>query len=1279
MRKNLFLILALAFACFAPANAQWMKVLNAEDGLPGTMDASIGVEAVKTPLITPDAPVSGVRLTILQTRNMEKPDGYPTTSFSEIMFIDANGNTINYTPSTNAPQNESKGIAALNDGEYGSYMHTNWVAGNTPNDFHYIEFAFEAPVESFRLFWGNRKDKTTNAPTVAVLTEAGVRGVIADEDLPVVDLGSYELKGLLSPSQATSVDYVTLKTTNITAWKDDEAKNYGNYANWGPRFLQGPNSYSDPTAEASVKNAAKFIPAGDGTYLLYFCNAGGYLGVSKIDHTNSQAWLWLVTDVNKAAHLTLHDDGKGCIEMSFPTTLNDADETPVTGWVIADPRWWDAQNYALKVVTPAAKADIQSANPQYPEGSYKLPGSFGFQVYEADYSEPAYLGVTPLNVAIFDAILAEMRIGGRLDVEDVYETNYYETMKAGVATAEQMIATGCTKAEAEAHAEAMALNRVLYAYTSALAAIDEMVYLYDELADIQYDENWEPVYGWDDEGFPVHGPNSIFCTEANLVTGKYTRESWDAIVQAAVNNLSDVYVYKQENEGLTAEDYVPMLNDVAAVYSALEQFYAGKVELTVFPMVFNSADGLPGTQVSSRYTWQSPVLRPSFDAVEGFRVTFIKTFVEGSGDAVNKDKYPPVALGEMVVCDGAGNKLPITADMITINAQEHNEGPKSGLVDGTFDANGNITNYGDFYHSPWSSNYTWDPEGLIYFDVKLPEGVSAFSVKLAARNNFFYPLEVCISEYGVEYDPIASSPNPYNVAVGAQVTDPAQITDFGVYAIQGIIKTNPNPDAVPEPMQPNWYAGRTTYHTSILREGCAYFFIANGDGTFKILNLKESQFWGANGSLVSTSAEAGNFHFDLSENADFAGQNTFVIYSDIAEPEVLTASCEYVDEESGLEIIVDETEVTCAYEVLMDWGPGYGVHSRPCIDPQPGVKPEWYGEQADIVSEITPALEATASFGDYLHFNKTSGEGEWKIYKLSMNNPYYFWLTSLVDVVGALGLEPGENPGQLKDAGSFASDLAAAQSVISANNYSGAEAAAKKLAATVEGLVGGEVERNPIENKGTYMIEAAHKGFGRRYAMFVQVSEDGNIIKWGSKPASMDTDDAKRFVFEMKTPSNIEELVVDGLVSEAQKASVFTIMNVATGEYFAGVDLVEDIDQASAYLFGRGATDIYDIDDLAGEGHSELHCGGHGGGSGTGGNVVLWDGDPNDTSASAWRLIKVGNATSIDNLVVEGSEVESVKYYTVGGAQIAAPVKGINIISIRYTNGVEKTEKIVVE
>ena len=41
------------------------------------------------------------------------------------------------------------------------------------------------------------------------------------------------------------------------------------------------------------------------------------------------------------------------------------------------------------------------------------------------------------------------------------------------------------------------------------------------------------------------------------------------------------------------------------------------------------------------------------------------------------------------------------------------------------------------------------------------------------------------------------------------------------------------------------------------------------------------------------------------------------------------------------------------------------------------------------------------------------------------------------------------------------------------------------------------------------------------------------------------------------------------------------------------------------------------------------------------------------------------------------TEVEKIEYYTLGGAKLSEPVKGINIRKITYANGKTATDKVI--
>ena len=97
---------------------------------------------------------------------------------------------------------------------------------------------------------------------------------------------------------------------------------------------------------------------------------------------------------------------------------------------------------------------------------------------------------------------------------------------------------------------------------------------------------------------------------------------------------------------------------------------------------------------------------------------------------------------------------------------------------------------------------------------------------------------------------------------------------------------------------------------------------------------------------------------------------------------------------------------------------------------------------------------------------------------------------------------------------------------------------------------------------------------------------------------------------------------------------------------------------------------------LAGKGAGfSIHANQHGGGSGNSGNIVYWDGG---AGASQWYLRKVDYETSIDDFVVEGTEVVAVSYFTPAGAAVPAPVMGINVVVTVYANGVVETKKVLV-
>ena len=1253
MRKNLFLTLALIVASIATVNAQWSKVLSSVDGLPGVTDKAINCVVAETGLITPDAPISGLRFTVIETSNMEKPDGHPCTAIAEFVIRDAEGNPLNYTASGNSFIAESTGWPALNDGLYNGYLHTNWSGGNPTGAHHYIEFTFDAPVSSFSLEWANRQGNPKNAPTLVVLTEKGVDGEAVE--LPAIPTSTYALGSqIASLDELLAASYVSLEAETF---KGDWSKDVTGWL--GARFFTAPNALviSDSIQNYNAGMAMQVVPTGDDdTYYLFWPETGRYFGLNNLTGTLAQneGCKFIengggATTTAQAAKLTINDNGDGTFTKSFTTPDGDLANHS------ADPR----TEKGLKSVNELFKAQNEAAD--YTAG-FGYPCCFNFKFYTAEYEKASHLIVNSLREPVATTkYLSELFGGAQGSEVDFPDATTHADMMANVEKAEAIIAGGATTAaEAAALIAELQTNQIWYLYTVAYQKMYDAYAYYDELA-----------------------AAGLFCEDDSPVNGCYTEGSWNNTVAAVLDAwMTEGAIANVENNGPLYTYYNDFINGLGSLEQAFETFESGKISFVQLPLFYGEKDGLPGTVSSiDTRTWTSPSIRLQ-EPINGFRITFARSMNFNGGVVGSQDRA--VVLGELIIMDADGNRVAMTGNNVVTNAIEPKEGSLNGLFDGTFDANGNLTSeIGSFYHSPWSDANGWDSNEYIYFDITLPQPMDGIKFAFHSRkgNKSFNPADICVGVYGEEYDPIAARPNTYNANIGEQVTSAEDITDWGVYAIQGIINTNPNTDVVAEPIEPMWYAGETTFHKSVVREDCAYFFTKNDDGTFKIMSIGESKYWTAGGGLTSYSNEAGNIHIVPSTNADFAGQNTLVLYTDVENPEPQGAEFEYVDEESELEIIVDSVGVTCPYNVLMDWGAGYGLASRVCIDYQPGVNPANYGDQAENVELLleNPKLLASGSAGDYLHFNKTSGEGEWKIYKLSLDNPYYYWATSLATVAEGLGFIAGNNPGEYANLGTFATDLAAVQTVVENNDYAGAETAAKTLAATLEAMAGGEYTQNPV-TEGVYAIITDARGANH----VLNVNESGELK---TVAASAETDFTKgtalTYLFQLEVPANLDEFLLNEEITEEQKDKVFTIKHIHTGNYIiAGdgtsqpVSVGDDKDQAGAFLFTGGATNYFTIAKVNNyEGANQLHESNWGDGT-----VLHWNGEPTASSASGWRLVRVDvDPTSVDSIVTEGSEVVSVKYYTAGGAESAAPVKGINVVTIVYSNGVTETKKVVVE
>ena len=1252
MKKNLFLTCALALFAIVGVSAQdWCRTLAT--GLPGkeiTHDVngtSVTQYRAETGLLQ-KAGATGVRYTVVQTTQAAGVyGGGPFFAMGEMIVLDAAGDTISYTVTSNADHNsggageDGAGLPALNDGNFNNYFHSSW-GGTEPGGLHYLELTFEKSVDAFQLVWYTRPNQHVNRPQVVGLTEPGVTFT---EDMLFAE---YEFKAgakVTDAAEFANGGTFTLFANGPESYNDTE----GN----GDTFIALSGYTTGKYTDATVTNLVQFIPAQDGKFILYqpvlgtyYANpdrwTDGYNGANGWLRAYSEGWTLAQFEITKRAD--------GDFEITTELTRQYVDgawedyDTPLKVWVGYDMRG------NLKIFPQNVKEGLEKGD--YSLG-FGLPVDFGFTIYNASVNKEMVPDLTADQMC--ESILRNtINIAAEKQEEYADVILEYDWMGAAdeLATAldaaNEAVNNGDLAAAFEAKSNLEAAIAMLVA---------QKANYYEEL----------------------HGELETEVGE-NMASEPYNQDQTGMYTKASEEVLDQIYtLFNSVLNNYANLSYSQIEAIYAQIESLLESLEGTKLAFTEFPAIVEDipADNFPYSELPNNAVWKKNVVLAQ--KTNGIRLTFLDRH---RGNANDPGNFPMIAIGELKIYDGDGNEVTMPAENFDANYTETQEGFESTvarLCDGNFAAQG-------YYHSPWSGN---EPQEYIYIDITFPESMDNFSFEVYSRDKStsgnqvsLFPKKVAITKVGEGYDPLLFAENPYNVKVVEKVTSVDQLTADGLYVIKGLLNTNAvykevtvgeGTEAVKEIqlVEPEgtamFYHGTDRFHANAaaVRAAGVYRFVPNGDGTFKALSLGLGKYWPSTeetGFVGNKSTYEADKAAKLNIVASTNIEGAFVMYEKI---EGLTTQADSVDTDDDGDVDAPGTLYQTPYVMFMDWA--NSLATRPVTDPQP----------------VETSATLADNWGDAQCFNKENGEAEWEIYKVKMDNPDFYWLTNLTAAFDKLGLVVGTDPGCVSNLGALEAVLAEGQRVVADSAYADAPAAAAALAKEIAAV--NNLEKNPMV-EGVYQIVSANPDFKAKQnvekAIYAHVDEEGTpTFRW--KTIEQDNN---QFYFHFTKSANANDLEAGGTIEEGQGDLLYNIRAIATYEgatpYYVGeidtqstaIDLFSE--NGSDYLVLNATGSAFTLR-LAGKGAGfSLHANLHGGGSGQNGNLVYWDGA---AGASQWYLRKVDYETSIDDLVTEGTEVVSVAYYTTAGAAIPAPAKGINIVVTTYANGVVEAKKVLVK
>ena len=512
------MLLTYALALFAVVGVsaqEWCRTLAT--GLPGqeiTHDVngtSVTQYRAETALLQ-NAGATGVRYTVVQTTATGTYGGGPFFAMGEMIVLDAAGDTINYTVTSNADHNsggagaDGAGLPALNDGNLNNFFHSSW-GGTEPGGLHYLELTFEAPVDAFKLVWYTRPNQHVNRPQVVGLTKPGVDFT---EDMLFAE---YAFEAGAKVTDAS--EFANGGTFTLYVEGEEDLSSFGDYTGNGNTYIALSGYTTGSYAEPTVTNLVQFIPASNGKFVLYqpvsatyYANpdrwTDGYNGRNGWLRAYSEGWALGLFE------LTKRPDGD--FEITTELTRQYIDgawvefDEPLKVWVGYDMRG------NLKIFPEPAKYALEHED--YTQG-FALPVDFGFTIYNASVNKE----MVPDKTA---AQMCSEVLESILETAKAKQEEYADYMDYDWDGAADVLAAALESANAAAAAGDLAASFAAKAdLENALAAYVAMkTYYYYELLDVAYAE-----------------------VEGNLAEPPYTQEDTGKYNRAALDYVNSIEIY----------------------------------------------------------------------------------------------------------------------------------------------------------------------------------------------------------------------------------------------------------------------------------------------------------------------------------------------------------------------------------------------------------------------------------------------------------------------------------------------------------------------------------------------------------------------------------------------------------------------------------------------------------------------------------------------------------------------------------------------------------------